>query len=68
MLWLYTENDSLFAPVLAPPHGRAHDRAVGRAVLKALGLFAKADHILASNGDGQAIWSPLLAECLGGLK
>lgn len=68
MLWLYTQNDSFFEPALARRMVDAYDRAGGRAVLKALGPFAKDGHSLAGSDDGQAIWSPLLAEFLGGLK
>ncbi len=68
MLWIYTRNDSFFEPGLARRMVEAYDGAGGRAVLKALGPFAKDGHTLAGSDSGQTIWSPLLAEFLAGLK
>lgn len=68
MLWIYTRNDSFFEPALARRMAEAYDGAGGRAVLKALGPFAKDGHSLAGSDDGQAIWSPLLAEFVAGLR
>lgn len=68
MLWIYTENDSFFAPALARRMVEAYDGAGGRAVLKQLGPFAKDGHTLAGSDTGQALWSPLLAEFLTGVK
>lgn len=68
MLWIYTENDSFFAPALARRMVEAYDRAGGRATLKPLGPFAKDGHTLAGSDNGQALWSPPLADFLAGLK
>ena len=68
MLWIYTENDSFFAPALARRMVEAYDGAGGRAVLKQLGPFAKDGHTLAGSNTGQAIWSPLLTDFLAGLR
>ena len=68
MLWIYARNDSFFEPGLARRMIEAYDGAGGRAVLKALGPFATDGHTLAGSDSGQAIWSPLLAEFLAGLK
>lgn len=68
MLWIYTRNDSFFEPALARRMVEAYDGAGGRAVLKALGPFAKDGHTLAGSDDGQAVWSPLVAEFLAGLR
>ncbi len=68
MLWIYTENDSFFAPALARRMVEAYDGAGGRAVLKQLGPFAKDGHMLAGSDDGQTIWAPLLAGFLSGSR
>jgi dienelactone hydrolase len=68
MLWIYTQNDSFFEPALARRMVEAYDGAGGRAVLKALGPFATDGHTLAGSDTGQTIWSPPLAEFLGGLR
>jgi dienelactone hydrolase len=68
MLWIYTRNDSFFEPALARRMVDAYDGAGGRAVLKALGPFARDGHTLAGSETGQAVWSPPLAAFLEGLR
>ncbi|MGE0573725.1 MAG: alpha/beta hydrolase family protein [Reyranella sp.] len=68
MLWIYTRNDSFFEPALARRMVEAYVGAGGHAALKALGPFARDGHTLAGSDNGQAIWSPLLAAFLAGLR
>lgn len=68
MLWIYARNDSFFGPALARRMAEAYDGAGGRALLEVPGPFAKDGHTLAGSDSGKAIWSPLLAEFLAGLR
>jgi hypothetical protein len=68
MLWLYTENDSYFEPVLARRMVDAYDAAGGRATLRALGPFGNDGHNMASSSNGVPMWSGAVADFLGTLK
>jgi len=68
MLWIYTKNDSFFAPALARRMVDAYDAAGGHASLHALAAFGSDGHMLVSSNSGVAMWSRALANFLGGLK
>jgi dienelactone hydrolase len=68
MLWIYTKNDSFFAPALARRMVDAYDAAGGRATLKALGPFGSDGHEMASSSSGVPMWSGAVADFLANLK
>jgi dienelactone hydrolase len=68
MLWLYTENDSHFEPVLARRMVDAYDAAGGRATLRRLGPFGNDGHNMASSSSGVPMWSGAVADFLASLK
>lgn len=63
MLWIYTENDSFFAPGLAAAMHRAFTEAGGVAEMRALGPFGRDGHSLFS-GAGTPVWGPILGTWL----
>lgn len=65
MLWVYTDNDSYFAPDLAAAMHRAYVVAGGQAQLVALPAWGQDGHILFSARGGSAVWGPVLARFLG---
>ena len=65
MLWVYTANDSYFAPTLAAAMHRAYTAAGGRAELAALPAWGRDGHILFTGRGGSAIWGPLMERFLG---
>ena len=65
MLWVYTANDSYFAPDLAAAMHRAFTAAGGRAELAALPAWGRDGHILFTGRGGSAIWGPLMERFLG---
>ena len=60
MLWVYTENDSYFAPALAKSMHDAFTAAGGKAELQQLPPFGKDGHALFFGTGGSAIWGPLM--------
>jgi dienelactone hydrolase len=60
MLWVYTENDSYFAPALAKSMYEAFAAAGGKADFHPLPPFAKDGHSLFFGTGGSAIWGPLM--------
>lgn len=60
MLWVFTANDSYFAPPIAEAMHRAFTQAGGRADLKQIGAFGSDGHALFFSRAGVAIWGPLI--------
>lgn len=66
MLWVYTENDSFFAPEIASAMYAAFGRAGGRAKFVQLGPFGADGHQLFLSRGGSVIWGPLMENYLAG--
>ncbi|PLK49605.1 S9 family peptidase [Uliginosibacterium sp. TH139] len=64
-LWLYTENDRLFAPEWAQRWHGAYTAAGGRAELRLLPAFGDNGHALFARGEH--IWQPILDDFLARL-
>ncbi len=62
MLWVYTANDSFFAPALAARMHQAFTAAGGQARLVALGAQGRDGHSLFFAAAGSQVWGPLVAE------
>jgi dienelactone hydrolase len=66
-LWVYTANDSFFAPELAARMHAAYAAAGGRAEMRALGPFGRDGHGLFGSSGGAAVWGPEVEAFLAGL-
>lgn len=64
MLWVYTANDSYFAPPIAEAMHEAWTEAGGQAELVQLGPYARDGHTLFYGQGGSAIWGPVLERYL----
>ncbi len=64
MLWIYTENDSYFAPALARAMWREFTAAGGQAEFVDPGPFDGDGHHLFFGAHGSAIWGPLVERYL----
>jgi len=64
MLWVYTENDSFFAPEIARALYTEFTRAGGRAELIQPGPFDGDGHRLFFGRGGSAIWGPVMERYL----
>jgi len=64
MLWVYTANDSFFAPPIAAAMYDAYARNGGRAEFHQLGPFGDDGHHLFVDRGGSAIWGPLVERYL----
>jgi len=64
MLWVYTANDSYFAPELAAAMHRAYTAAGGRAEFHALPSWGRDGHLLFTSRGGSATWGPLMERFL----
>ncbi|RVT97962.1 hypothetical protein EOD42_06695 [Rhodovarius crocodyli] len=62
MLWVYTANDSFFAPELARRMHQAFTAAGGQARFVAAAPFGTDGHNLFFGSGGSAIWGPLVNE------
>lgn len=62
MLWVYTANDSYFAPELARRMHAAFAAAGGQARFVAAGPFGTDGHGLFFGRNGSAVWGPLVTE------
>jgi len=62
MLWLYTANDSFFAPALAARMHQAFTAAGGQARMVALGPQGRDGHSLFFAAGGSQVWGPLVTE------
>jgi dienelactone hydrolase len=68
MLWIYTENDSFFAPDLAKAMYDQFTAAGGKAAFHQLPAFAKDGHTLFFGKGGSAIWGPLIEAYINGMR
>ena len=64
MLWIYTANDSYFAPPIAEALHDSFVRAGGQAELHQLEAFGADGHALFFGRGGSAIWGPLMSAYL----
>lgn len=64
MLWIYTENDSFFAPSIAAAMYAAYAQNGGKAEFEQLGPFGSDGHGLFFGRGGSLIWGPLVERYL----
>ncbi len=64
MLWVYTENDSYFAPTIAAALYTAYTQNGGKAEFQRLGAFGQDGHQLFFGQGGSAVWGPLMERYL----
>ena len=64
MLWIYTENDSFFAPALAAAMYAAYTQNGGKGEFEHLGPFGQDGHRLFFGAGGSQIWGPMVARYL----
>jgi len=64
MLWVYSRNDSFFAPAIAAALYAAYSQNGGRAEFYQLGPFGRDGHGLFFGASGSQIWGPLVARYL----
>jgi dienelactone hydrolase len=64
MLWVYSQNDSFFAPSIAAALYSAYSQNGGRAELQRLGPFSNDGHRLFFGTGGSQIWGPLVERYL----
>jgi dienelactone hydrolase len=64
MLWIYSENDTYFGPVLANRMHEAYTAAGGKADLHVLPPFGSDGHFLIDAADGVPLWEPLVSRFL----
>lgn len=67
-LWLYTENDSYFAPELSKRLAAAYRAAGGRVEFHLLPVFGADGHRLIEAKAAVAIWGPIVEKFLAGLR
>ncbi|MEX0751378.1 MAG: alpha/beta fold hydrolase [Xanthobacteraceae bacterium] len=63
-LWLYTENDSYFAPALSQSMAQAFRRAGGPADYRLLRPFGADGHVFIERDDAAPVWGPIVEEFL----
>lgn len=68
MLWIYTANDSFFAPALAKRMHEAFRRGGGPAELAQLPAFGADGHSLLSKREGAAMWTPVVEPFLAAAR
>jgi pimeloyl-ACP methyl ester carboxylesterase len=66
MLWVYSENDSFFAPALAAAMYAAYTQNGGKGEFEQLGPFGQDGHRLFVAPGGSQIWGPLVERYLAG--
>jgi dienelactone hydrolase len=64
MLWIYSENDSYFAPAIATALYAAYSQNGGRAEFQPLAAFGDDGHRLFFGRGGSQIWGPIVARYL----
>jgi hypothetical protein len=64
MLWVYTANDSFFAPQIASAMYAAYAQNGGRAEFQQLGPFGNDGHDLLTLRGGSVVWGPLVERYL----
>jgi len=67
-LWLYTENDSFFAPDLSRRMAEAYTKAGGRAEYRLLPAFKEDGHEMFGDADGRKLWTEPVAAFLKRLE
>ena len=67
MLWVYTRNDTFFAPEMSQAMHAAFTAAGGKADFRLLDAFGKDGHGLFFGKGGSQIWGPLVEGYLAGL-
>ena len=65
MLWVYTANDSFFAPELAASMHGAYVAGGGQARLASLPAWGTDGHLLFTGRGGSAVWGPVVESFLG---
>jgi dienelactone hydrolase len=68
MLWLYTQNDTFFAPSLSRRMHEAYHAAGGNAAYVLLPAFKKDGHEMFGQADGLALWTDPVAAFLARLE
>ena len=68
MLWIYTENDTYFAPGIARSMHKAFTGNGGKAQFHMLPPFEEDGHRLLSRRSGVAVWEPLVAPFMATLR
>jgi dienelactone hydrolase len=63
-LWIYTENDSYFAPWIARGMAEAFATAGGQVVFHMLPPFEQEGHTISVDPDGPRIWAPIVRDFL----
>ena len=61
MLWVYSDNDSYFAPAIAAAMYEAYSRNGGKAEFERPGPFSNDGHRLFFGWGGSQIWGPMVA-------
>ena len=64
MLWIYTQNDSFFAPTIATALYTAYTNSGGKAEFYQLPAFGSDGHRLFFGMGGSGIWGPLVEHYL----
>jgi dienelactone hydrolase len=67
-LWIYTENDSYFAPNLSGAMAAAFRAAGGKADYELLRAFGDDGHFMAERPGSEAAWGPALERFLAALR
>ena len=67
-LWIYTENDSYFAPRLSKAMADAFRAAGGQADYVLLAPFGAEGHLLAETDAAEGVWGPVVERFLGKLR
>ena len=67
-LWIYTANDSFFAPSLARRMFEAYNAAGGKGTYRPLGAFGNDGHDLAGSANGVSMWQGPVSEFLATLR
>jgi dienelactone hydrolase len=67
-LWIYTENDSYFAPRLSGAMAAAFRAAGGKVDYQLLPAFGRDGHFLAETQGSDAVWGPVVERFLAQLR
>ncbi|HLH89493.1 MAG TPA: CocE/NonD family hydrolase [Xanthobacteraceae bacterium] len=67
-LWIYTENDSYFAPRLSGAMAAAFRAVGGKADYELLPAFGRDGHFMAETPGSDAVWGPVVERFLQGLR
>jgi len=68
MVWIYSENDTFFAPALAQAMYNAFVDSGGSASLRIVPPFEDDGHELMAKRDGLRVWAPIVDEFLKSLR